>query len=135
MVDQKNTGVEHAKTSDSARIEIQKKAQQFSNTSTGENADRNPIYVTIDGKKYEADRGVKILNFCREVGIEIPTLCHMKDYSDLGSCRLWRRFFPKICSQRKVRILRSFWAGSGQRKMLQRPLRKQLLLKLRRFRK
>ena len=62
MVDQKNTGVEHAKTSDSARIEIQKKAQQFSNTSMGENADRNPIYVTIDGKKYSFDRKGYCLN-------------------------------------------------------------------------
>lgn len=48
----------------------------------------NIIRVTINGKEYTAERGKKILNFCREAGIEIPSLCHLKDYSDIGSCRL-----------------------------------------------
>ena len=46
------------------------------------------VNITINGKQYEAKEGTKILNFCREAGIEIPTLCHLKDYSDIGSCRL-----------------------------------------------
>ena len=46
------------------------------------------VKITINGKEYEAKEGVKIINFCREQGIELPTLCHIKDYSDIGSCRL-----------------------------------------------
>ncbi len=46
------------------------------------------IRVTINGKEYETEPGKKIINLCRELGIEIPSLCHLKDYSDIGSCRL-----------------------------------------------
>ena len=46
------------------------------------------VKITIDGREYEAEEGKKIINFCREQGIEIPSLCHLKDYSDIGSCRL-----------------------------------------------
>ena len=46
------------------------------------------VNITIDGKQYQAEEGVKIINFCKSVGIEIPELCHLKDYSDLGSCRM-----------------------------------------------
>ncbi|MCR4738846.1 MAG: formate dehydrogenase subunit alpha [Lachnospiraceae bacterium] len=46
------------------------------------------VNIQINGKKYQAKKDTKIINFCREVGIEIPTLCHLKDYSDIGSCRL-----------------------------------------------
>ncbi len=49
---------------------------------------RKMVKITIDGKEYEAQEGVKILNFCREQGITIPSLCHLKDYSDISSCRL-----------------------------------------------
>ena len=46
------------------------------------------VTITVNGVRYEAPEGVKILNFCRHEGIEIPTLCHLKDYSDVGSCRM-----------------------------------------------
>ncbi len=46
------------------------------------------VKITINGREYEAEEGKKIINFCREQGIEIPSLCHLKDYSDIGSCRL-----------------------------------------------
>ena len=50
--------------------------------------DETMVHITINGNSYEAKAGTKILNFCREQGIDIPTLCHLKDYSDIGSCRL-----------------------------------------------
>jgi len=46
------------------------------------------VNVTINGKAYQAEEGVKIINFCKEIGIDIPQLCHFKDYSDIGSCRM-----------------------------------------------
>ena len=46
------------------------------------------VTVTINGKTCRAKAGTKILNVCHNEGIEIPTLCHLKDYSDIGSCRL-----------------------------------------------
>ncbi|MBR1910281.1 MAG: (2Fe-2S)-binding protein, partial [Lachnospiraceae bacterium] len=51
------------------------------------NSDKN-ISITVNGVKYEAPKGIKVLNFCRYIGIDIPTLCHLKDYSDVGSCRM-----------------------------------------------
>ena len=50
--------------------------------------EKRMVKITINGIEYEAPEGVKILNFCHEKGIEIPSLCHLKDYSDIGSCRL-----------------------------------------------
>ena len=49
---------------------------------------KTTIRVTINGKEYETESGKKIINLCREKGIRIPYLCHLKDYSDIGSCRL-----------------------------------------------
>lgn len=46
------------------------------------------VTIIINGKPYQVKAGTKILNICHSEGIEIPTLCHLKDYSDIGSCRL-----------------------------------------------
>ena len=35
--------------------------------------------VVINGKQYDAKEGQTILDICRENGIEIPTLCFLKN--------------------------------------------------------
>jgi len=50
--------------------------------------EKSMVRVTINGKEYQAEAGVKIINLCHEIGVDIPQLCHLKDYSDIGSCRL-----------------------------------------------
>lgn len=46
------------------------------------------INITIDGKKIQTEEGHTILEAARENGIDIPTLCYMKDVNEIGSCRL-----------------------------------------------
>jgi len=44
------------------------------------------INVKIDGKDYQFPSGIKILDACKRVGIEIPTLCYLEGVSEEGSC-------------------------------------------------
>ena len=44
--------------------------------------------LTIDGRAVQAREGQTILEAAKEAGILIPTLCHHKDLSPVGSCRL-----------------------------------------------
>ncbi len=44
--------------------------------------------LKINGKTVIAAEGTTILEAARSVGIDIPSLCYLKDVSDLGSCRL-----------------------------------------------
>ena len=44
------------------------------------------LSVTIDGKRYSFSEGTKILDACLSVGIQIPTLCYLKDVSANASC-------------------------------------------------
>lgn len=44
--------------------------------------------VKINGKPYEFDREMTVLEACREVGIKIPTLCHLEGLTPSGSCRI-----------------------------------------------
>ena len=37
------------------------------------------INVIIDGKEYSVRKGATILEVCKSVGIEIPTLCYLKE--------------------------------------------------------
>ena len=43
---------------------------------------------TIDGKVIAAPENMTILEAARANGIEIPTLCYLKNVSNIGSCRL-----------------------------------------------
>ena len=36
------------------------------------------IKITIDNKQVEVEKGTTILDAARKMGIEIPTLCHMR---------------------------------------------------------
>ena len=46
------------------------------------------IKIKIDQKSIELDRETTILEAAKKLKINIPTLCYMKDVSDIGMCRL-----------------------------------------------
>lgn len=46
------------------------------------------INVTINGKLYKTDSEKTILQFCNEIGIKIPTLCHDSRLEPYSSCYL-----------------------------------------------
>lgn len=46
------------------------------------------INVVIDGMPYSVPKGATILEACKSVGIEIPTLCYMKEINEIGACRI-----------------------------------------------
>ena len=46
------------------------------------------ISVTINGQQVEAEEGQTILQACRVLGIEIPTLCYEPKLAPYGACRI-----------------------------------------------
>lgn len=46
------------------------------------------IGLTIDGIKVEVEKGKSVLEAARSVGIEIPTLCFLKEINEVSSCRV-----------------------------------------------
>lgn len=46
------------------------------------------VTITIDGKKLEVPEGKNVLECALDAGIYIPHLCHHKDLSPIGSCRM-----------------------------------------------
>ena len=46
------------------------------------------INVNIDGKLYKTDSDKTILDFCKEIGTDIPTLCHDPRLEPYSSCYL-----------------------------------------------
>ena len=46
------------------------------------------ISLEIDGQKVVAREGMTILEVARDMGIEVPTLCHHEALSPYGACRL-----------------------------------------------
>lgn len=46
------------------------------------------VNLTIDGVKMSVPSTYTILDAARENGIEIPTLCHLKDINEIGACRM-----------------------------------------------
>lgn len=46
------------------------------------------VNITIDGVKMEVPSTYTILDAAREAGIDIPTLCHLKDINEIGACRM-----------------------------------------------
>ena len=64
------------------------------------------ITLTIDGIEVKAPEGTTILDAARKVGIDIPTLCFLKDINEVGDCRMCvvevegRRGFATSCIQK-----------------------------------
>lgn len=46
------------------------------------------VKITIDGKELMVDSSKTILEIARESGIDIPTLCYLKDINEPASCRV-----------------------------------------------
>ncbi|WKZ68042.1 MAG: NADH-dependent [FeFe] hydrogenase, group A6 [Melioribacteraceae bacterium] len=46
------------------------------------------VELTINNIKVKAEEGMTILDAAKSVGINVPTLCHMKDLFPTGACRL-----------------------------------------------
>lgn len=46
------------------------------------------VNISINGKNYNVEQGLSILESARENGITIPTLCFHKDLSPTGNCRM-----------------------------------------------
>ena len=64
------------------------------------------ITLTIDGIEVKAPEGTTILDAARKIGIDIPTLCFLKDINEVGDCRMCvvevegRRGFATSCIQK-----------------------------------
>ena len=64
------------------------------------------INIKIDNKEYSFEEGLTILEACRKVNIDIPTLCYYKDLVETGNCRVClvevkgNRNFVTACNQK-----------------------------------
>ena len=64
------------------------------------------INLIIDKKEVQVPEGTTILEAARTVGIDIPTLCFLKDINEVGDCRMCivqvegRRGFATSCIQK-----------------------------------
>ena len=50
--------------------------------------EENMITLTIDGIEIKVKKGLTILEAAREAGIDIPTLCFLKEINEVGDCRM-----------------------------------------------
>src|SRR6056297_1464277 len=48
----------------------------------------NMVNLTIDGQELSVPNSYTVLEAAREVGIDIPTLCYLKDINEVGACRV-----------------------------------------------
>ncbi|MBQ8868121.1 MAG: iron hydrogenase small subunit [Oscillospiraceae bacterium] len=46
------------------------------------------VNIQINGMPYSVPKGVTILEAAQSVGVDIPTLCYLKDVNEIGACRL-----------------------------------------------
>lgn len=64
------------------------------------------VNLVIDGKNVTAKEGTTILEAARQAGIDIPTLCFLKEINEVGDCRMCivevegRRGFATSCIQK-----------------------------------
>ncbi len=64
------------------------------------------ITLTIDDQEVQVKKGTTILQAAKQVGIDIPTLCFLKDINEVGDCRMCivevegRRGFATSCIQK-----------------------------------
>ena len=63
----------------------------------------NLITLTIDGNQVQVPKGTSVLEAARKAGIDIPTLCFLKEINEVGDCRMCivevegRRGFTTSC--------------------------------------
>jgi NADP-reducing hydrogenase subunit HndD len=64
------------------------------------------ITLTIDEQEVKVEKGTTILQAAKQAGIDIPTLCFLKDINEVGDCRMCivevegRRGFATSCIQK-----------------------------------
>lgn len=64
------------------------------------------VTLTIDDQEVKVKKGTTILQAAKQVGIDIPTLCFLKDINEVGDCRMCivevegRRGFATSCIQK-----------------------------------
>ena len=46
------------------------------------------VHLTIDGIAVEVPAGTSVLEAAKQAGINIPTLCYLKDINAIGACRM-----------------------------------------------
>src|SRR3990170_7120943 len=46
------------------------------------------VNVTLNGRQVQAEEGQTILQACRVLGVEVPTLCYEPKLSPYGACRI-----------------------------------------------
>lgn len=46
------------------------------------------VKITIDGIEMEVPKTYTVLDAARSAGIDIPTLCHLKEINEIGACRM-----------------------------------------------
>ena len=67
--------------------------------------EKEMVNLTIDNQKVTVPKGTTILNAAKQAGIDIPTLCFLKDINEVGDCRMCivevegRRGFATSCIQ------------------------------------
>lgn len=63
------------------------------------------VTLTIDNQEIKVEKGTTILQAAKQAGIDIPTLCFLKDINEVGDCRMCivevegRRGFATSCIQ------------------------------------
>ena len=46
------------------------------------------ITLTIDGKEVKVNKFTTVLQAAKQIGIDIPTLCYLKEINAVGDCRM-----------------------------------------------
>ena len=46
------------------------------------------VNLVIDGKQIQVEENITILEAARRNGIDIPTLCFLKQINEVGDCRM-----------------------------------------------
>ena len=50
--------------------------------------EKKMINLTIDEQKVTVPEGTTILDAAKQAGIDIPTLCFLKEINEVGDCRM-----------------------------------------------
>jgi predicted molibdopterin-dependent oxidoreductase YjgC len=51
-------------------------------------AEKPPVSVTIDGRAIDVPQGTTIIDACKQLDIEIPTLCYLETLTPVNACRV-----------------------------------------------
>jgi predicted molibdopterin-dependent oxidoreductase YjgC len=49
---------------------------------------RERLALTVDGREVEVERGATLLDGCRALGIDVPTLCFLETLTPVNACRV-----------------------------------------------